>query len=352
MEPKTRRPRSAPMDWLRILIIIVLIAASFLSRNIVSKPDFVLNKGAIASLDKKQDQVLALTGAAAGASILVSMLPDDYGSSISNELGDIASDLAIVLSAIFLEKYLLTVLQYAVFGYLIPFSGILLILYLLNRRRASYSRLAAKLLLFSLVLSLTIPISEHVSNLIYATYEASINETINEANNTVDEYQGVLSSADADEAAGEADPAAEAETELVTEAETESDSEGKQGFWSGISSAVTGAASDAASAVTGAASTAADAVTETISSAVDSVANAADRFRNILNRFIEAFAIMLVLCCGMPIATVLIMVYLTKQIFGLTVNISDSVRTIEDRHPDPAYAAQARRREQAKRERE
>lgn len=316
-----KRQRFSAGTTVKILILVALMLLSFMVRNTVSSPSFVMNKGAIASLDKKEHQVIALAGGAAGASILVSMLPGDLGSSISGELGDLASKLALVLSVIFMEKYLLTIFQYSTFGFIIPICCILLILYYIQGRE-SLKRMGAKLLLFGAVLCFTIPISERLSDLVYATHEASINAAIEEANSVTQEYQEQLNT----------DETTETNTEKEAEKNTDrsSGTEEKEG---GLFSGITSALSDAGTAISDAASSVSDSVSDAVSSVFGSVADAVEKFRTILNNFLEAFAIMLVLCCGLPVATILIMFYLTKQIFGLSINIGDTIRTIETKAP-------------------
>ena len=53
------------------------------------------------------------------------MLPDDMGSAISDKLMDLSGYFLIVLSALYLEKYLLTDYGYATFAVLIPLACVL-----------------------------------------------------------------------------------------------------------------------------------------------------------------------------------------------------------------------------------
>ena len=64
---------------------------------------------AIESLDKKQETVLELTAASTAASAAITLLPGDAATPIAEKLADLSGYFLIVLCAIFLEKYLLTV---------------------------------------------------------------------------------------------------------------------------------------------------------------------------------------------------------------------------------------------------
>ncbi len=292
-------------DILAALLVLVVSIAAFLGRHAVSDPGTAVNKAAIVSLDRKQDTTLELTAAATGASLAVSMLPGDVGTPIAEELADIASKLSIALAAIFLEKYLLTVFEYTVFGFLLPLCGLMWILYIISRR-IHWKRSAVKLLILSIVLCGAIPLSEHVSTLIRRTYETSITETIAAANETTAQLSGQL----------EEEALTEAETDPAEETESE-----KQGMLNAIGSGITNAASSAASAVTGIA----DSAVDLVSGAVLSVEDTLEEFRTILNRFIEAVAIMIVLCCGLPVVTAVLLAYTVKQILELNFDAVDRV---------------------------
>ena len=70
---------------------------------------------------------MKLTAASTAASAAVSALPGDTGSAIAEKLADLTSDFLIVLCAIMLEKYLLTITGYAVFRFILPAVCVLLI---------------------------------------------------------------------------------------------------------------------------------------------------------------------------------------------------------------------------------
>lgn len=72
----------------------------------------------IASLDEKKATVLELTAATTATSALITLIPGDVGTPIAEKVADLSGYLLIVLCAIFLEKYLVTITGYAAFRFL------------------------------------------------------------------------------------------------------------------------------------------------------------------------------------------------------------------------------------------
>ena len=109
----------------------------------------------IDSLQAKQETVLELTAASTAASAAITLLPGDTATPIADKLADLSGYFLIVLCAICLENYLLTI------------TAIMLI----------------------------IPASVYVSDTIENTYSASINAAIENAKTTVKEAEAAESAA-------------------------------------------------------------------------------------------------------------------------------------------------------------
>lgn len=140
---------------------------------------------AIESLDKKQETVLELTAASTAASAAITLLPGDAATPIAEKLADLSGYFLIVLCAIFLEKYLLTIMAGAAFRVLLPLACVLLAASLFFYRD-TLRALSKKLALFGLAVVLIIPTSVWVSDTIEDTYRASIGATIESAKQTTD----------------------------------------------------------------------------------------------------------------------------------------------------------------------
>ncbi len=256
----------------RILLAIIPIIIAFLSIFVVAKytSSVEFNAKTLQALDEKKTTVMELTAASTAASAAITLIPGDVGTPIANKLADLSSYFLIVLCAIYLEKYLVTITGYAAFKFLIPIACILFSCYALLKKEAC-KVLAQKFLLFGLAVYLVIPASVKVSDMIETTYASSIENTIETAKQTTDEI--------------------EAETEAQTDGkEGTSDSEEKEssgGFFSGLFSKVK-----------------------------DGVSTATANVENVLNNFIEALAILLVTSCLIPILVLLFFVWLVKMLLG------------------------------------
>ena len=214
---------------------------------------------AIESLDKKQETVLELTAASTAASAAITLLPGDAATPIAEKLADLSGYFLIVLCAIFLEKYLLTVTAGAAFRVLLLLAASLFFC------RDTLRALSKKLALFALAVVLIIPTSIFLSDSIETTYRASIDATVESAMQT---------------------------TEAIGKATDENaDSEAKSGL-SGLFSKVTEGVSSAATA-------------------------AVDKLKHVLNDFLEALAVMLVTSCLIPVLVLVFFVWLLKLFLGV-----------------------------------
>lgn len=98
--------------------LILALASIFGVAKITTDPAFY--QKSIAALEEKQETVLELTAASTAASAAITLLPGDTATPIADKLADLSGYFLIVLCAIFLEKYLLTITAAAAFKVLIP----------------------------------------------------------------------------------------------------------------------------------------------------------------------------------------------------------------------------------------
>lgn len=246
--------------------------AVFLAIVIVLSCTVVGNKAAdpatyshtIEVLDKNRSTVLILSAASAAASAAVSALPEDICSSISEELSEFTSWFTMILGFIYLEKYLLTLLGTAACYILIPIGcGLLLINCFFPK--GTLQSLGTKLVIFGIVCIFAIPTSIWVSDQIHATYEKSIELTVQSANAVSENLIGDMVNENAES------------TTIIDEAK---------------------------------------AVLDDIT---NSVAGVIEQFKNVLNRFIEAAAVMIVTTCIIPILVILSFLWVVKTLFNLPI---------------------------------
>lgn len=264
----------------KLLKIAAAVLALLLSVFVVSGPVSSVNfhKDTLEALDQKQTTVLELSAATTAASALITLVPGDVATPIADELAELSSHFVVVLCAIFLEKYLVTITGTVAFSALIPAACVLYILYLLLGNQ-TLKTLAAKLAVFGLLIVLVIPVSVRITNCIEDTYHESIQAAIDDAKQIAQDIP------------------AEGETEQTEEPQD-------QGFWSGLVSGVTNGVSNAVSGVTGAVSGVADTVKEKV------------------NRIIEALAVMIITCCVIPVLVLLSFVWLAKAILAVDLSVS------------------------------
>lgn len=245
-----------------VIPIIIALVSVFVVSGFATSPEF--HAKTIQSLDEKKTTVMELTAAATAASAAISLLPGDAGIPIAEKLADLSTYFLLVLCALYLEKYLLTITGYASFVILIPVAC-LLFAFNVFQRNETVNRAARKIALFGLAISIVIPASVRVGDMVEDTYKASINSTL--------------------ESAKEA-------TEEIEESAKESGEKEDEGFLAGI-----------------------------ISTVQNGVSGVTNKIQTVLNNFIEALAVMIVTSCIIPLAVLLFFVWLVKQALGINMNI-------------------------------
>ena len=243
-----------------LCIVIALVSNIVLSKN-YSSPEYTVNKKTITYLDEKK------TTAA------ITLIPGDTGTPIAEKLTDLSGYFLIVVSAIYLEKYLLTILGALTFRWLIPAAMIAIALYF-GIRRDFFWKLGVKILIFGLAVYAVIPVSVHVSQLIYNTYQESIDTTLAETENLISQTEGNAQSS------------------------TESDqNSGDEGFFAGL----------------------VDKAKDTIEQAKDTASIATEQFKYMLNKFIDGLAVLIVTTCLIPILVMVFFVWIVKMILGTAI---------------------------------
>ena len=240
-----------------VIPLLIALLSVFVLSGPASSPD--LHGSTLAALEEKQTTVLELSAASAAASAAITLIPGDVATPIADKLADLSSHFLLVLCAVFLEKYLLTITGTVTFSFLIPVSVLF--------DWKSLRLLAAWLTAFGLLIFLVIPASVYVSDLIEDSYQASIEATI--------------------------ETARDAAAELESESETAG--EGEKGFFSGLISTVT-----------------------------DGVSGITDKVGEMVNRFMEALAVMLVTCCAIPVLVLLSFLWFAKILLSVELPVSYS----------------------------
>ena len=269
-----------------LIPIVIALLSFFVIARFTSSTEF--NAKTIQSLDDKKTTVMELAAASTAASAAITLIPGDVGTPIANKLADLSSYFLIVLCAIYLEKYLVTITGYAAFKILVPIACVFFSGYLLWRKEI-LRVVAQKFLLFGLAVYLVIPASVKVADMIETTYASSIESTIETAKQTTDEIESET---------GESGQVDDKSSNEKSQSDSDSDSkENAGGFFSGLFNKVQ-----------------------------EGVSTATANVENVLNNFIEAVAILLVTSCLIPILVLIFFVWLVKMLLGLNIDIPTSVR--------------------------
>ena len=249
------------MAVVSILAIAIILSCTLLGTKLTDPASY---SHTIAVLDQNRTRVLGLSAASAAASAAVSALPSDICSPLAEQLSEFTTWFLLILSVVFLEKYLLTIFGFAACYILIPAGcGALLIDCFFPR--GFLRSIGPKLIAFGAALLLVIPTSVWACDQINSIYSKSIQITVESATAVSENLIGDISDGD------------EENTTVIDEAKT-------------ILGDLSG-----------------------------SVAGVIEQFRNVLNRFVEATAVMIVTTCLIPILVILFFAWVVKTLFNVPI---------------------------------
>lgn len=249
------------MAAILILALTITLSCTLLGTKLTDPASY---SHTIEVLDRNRTTVLGLSAASAAASAAVSALPSDICSPLAEQLSEFTTWFLLILSVVFLEKYLLTIFGFAACYLLIPAGCGALLANCFFPTRFLQS-IGPKLIAFGAALLLVIPTSVWVSDQINAIYSKSIEMTVESANAVSENLTGEMT-----DGTGES-------TAVIDEAKS-------------ILGDLSG-----------------------------SVAGVVDQFRNVLNRFIEATAVMIVTNCLVPIFVILFFAWIVKTLFSVQI---------------------------------
>ena len=249
-----------------VLLLIIALLSVFVFSNVASSTK--THAKTIKALDDKKMLVMEITAATAGIATTLALVPGDATTPIANQFANLSTYLLIVIGAVFLEKILVTLTGYVTFTFLIPIACLLYAIYLFVPKEM-LKNLAIKLSLFGIVIFIVVPISVKVSDLIENTYQTTIDQTIEEAKGIENVTEGI-------------------ETEEIEQDES---------WWETITSKVE----------------------EGISSIGNTISGWAEKGKNMLSKFIDAIAVLLITSCIIPIVVLIFFMWIAKIIFGINI---------------------------------
>ena len=249
-----------------ITLIVIALLSIFVISNFVTAPSF--NAGTIESLDAKKALVLKLAATATASSTALTFIPGDVATPIANQLAELGFYFIIILSAILLEKMLLSAIGYISFTYIIPFACLLGISYLFLKQDI-LRVFAIKIAIFGIIIFVAIPASMHVSDLIYSSYQSSIEQTVETA---------------------------EQNNEYIEEKKQDLSDEDKNWI-----------------------DNIADYLSNLTSSIGAGLTDITDKAQDTLNNLLDSIAVLLITACVMPLVVIAIFAWIIKILFGFNI---------------------------------
>lgn len=245
----------------KIMIMVLLIIIAFVSIKFISPwaSSIETHATSLSILDDKKTSAMGLTTAVALTSTAITAIPGDVATPIANQISELTTPLMIVICAIYLEKFLLTITGFLSFTYLIPISCLCGMIYLFLNKKI-WRDLAIKLALFAIVIVFIIPTSVKITTLIEDTFHESIQQTMD----TVEKIE---------------DEASQTNQE---------DSNALLDFLSGIGKGVS---------------------------------NVVDSAKNALSIFVDAIAVLIITSCVIPICVIFMFIWCIKLIWGIPISI-------------------------------
>lgn len=272
--------------------------------------------GTSSYLDKKQENVLALTAASTSASFALSLLPDDSGTPIAEKFADLSDYFIAISVAVLFEKYLTPIAGLVTFRFLVPLAMVLLIVSFYKEERAlKLQQIMVKLLIFGFVFTAVVPLSTQASKVIDSTYQSSIDQTVAEAQQNTEAAEVLR----------------ESETEAAAPAESESETE-KKTVWDNITGAVGGVIDGAGNMIESAGEAAGSAVNSFTEGAKQLIAD----FKKVLNNMVNTIAVLIVTSCVIPVAVLLFLIWVTKILFHIDIPLFYPKKGIVHRSVDSA----------------
>lgn len=171
------------MNFKKIMITALLFLFAVISFTMIAPraADPANHRHSIEQTEDKIASVMTLSGGAAATSATLSLLPGDICTPLAEQLAELAKYFLLILSALYLEKFLITLSGYISFMCLIPLACVFLGIAVIRGRR-DFLRTALKIALIAVIIFLIVPASVKLSDMVYRTQESKVSDTIEQYN--------------------------------------------------------------------------------------------------------------------------------------------------------------------------
>ncbi|MBR1857151.1 MAG: hypothetical protein IJ803_08800 [Oribacterium sp.] len=164
-----------------IIVLILLIAVISITRITPWAADPANHPHSIAQTDEKISTVMVLSGGVAATSATLSLLPGDICTPIAEQLAELVKYFLLILSALHLEKFLITLSGYISFMILIPLACLAFGFGVVTDSKNARV-IGGKLALVAFLIYMIVPLTVFLSDKIYETQAATVESTIEEYN--------------------------------------------------------------------------------------------------------------------------------------------------------------------------
>ena len=166
---------------LSLVAVILLIAVISFTKIAPWAADPDNHTHSIEQTDEKISTVMTLSGGAAATSATLSLLPGDMCTPISEQLAELAKYFLMILSSLYLEKFMISISGYIAFSVLIPLACIILCGSIIFEKK-NWSTIAGKIALLGIVFFIIVPASVKLSDMVYQTQAERVNAAVDEYN--------------------------------------------------------------------------------------------------------------------------------------------------------------------------
>ncbi len=174
---------TSTFDLKKITAIVLILLVAVISFTVIApwaaSPE--THTHAIEQTEEKVGTVMTLSGGAAATSATLSLLPGDMCTPIAEQLAELATYFLVILSALYLEKFMITITGYVTFSFLIPLACLIFCAALIWDKK-SFKVIAGKIALIGIVIYMIVPASVKLSDLIYDAQSDRIDGAITEYN--------------------------------------------------------------------------------------------------------------------------------------------------------------------------
>lgn len=243
--------------WIFILVIAIIISRGALCKHYSSVETY---SEIIQELNDEKNTALSLTAGAAAASTIVSAMPNDLATPIANKLSDLTTPLLVITCVLYLEKFLLTPIAFLSYAWIIPIACLILGIHIWKNHEFT-KQLGIRLLILGIILPQIIPTGVTVSTLVQKTYEESIEQTLAETEELAKEAEKIVEEKD-------------------------------KGFFENF-----------------------------IDKIQDEVEKYVQKVENMLTKYVDAIAVMLITTCAIPILVLLSFMWIIKTLFELDIDM-------------------------------